>query len=132
MLYITTLFLRLFSHLPFRVLYAISDFLYLVVYKGFRYRKNVVLENLRNSFPQKSPQELNKICSSFYRNICDIMVESVKMISISKEELMRRNDCSTHIVLDDLNAKGKTCFYFAGHVGNWEWSPAVVALASKV
>ena len=129
---ILTSILRLISYLPFGALYVISDLLYLLLYKVFGYRKKVVLENLRNSFPEKTRDEINKISDRFYRNLCDIIVESIKMISISKEELLKRNDCSMHNVLDEQNAKGRSCFYFAGHLGNWELSPAVVSLTSKV
>lgn len=127
-----TFFLKLLSYLPFAVLYTLSDLLYIIIYKGFGYRKKVVLENLRNSFPQKNASEISTICDAFYRNLCDIIVESIKMISISKEELNKRNDCSAHRVLDELNAKGKTCFYFGAHLCNWEWSPGVAALATQV
>lgn len=129
---VLTFFLKLLSYLPFRALYGISDLLYWILYKGFHYRKDIVLINLRNSFPEKNAKEINYICDTFYGNLCDIIIESIKMITISKEELMKRNDCSAHKLIDDLNAKGKTCFYFGAHLGNWEWSPAVAGLANKV
>lgn len=127
-----TFFLKLLSYLPLGVLYGISDILYWVIYKGFGYRRKVVITNLRNSFPEKSEAEIKVISDRFYHNLCDIIVESIKMISMSKEELMKRNEASEHKILDALNAKGITCFYFAAHLGNWEWSPNVAALANKV
>ena len=132
MSYIATFFLKLLSYLPFRALYGISNFLYLVLYKIFGYRIKVVRENLKNSFPGKSEDEIKRIMDQFYKNLCDVIVESIKMISISREELARRTPSAEHIILDELNAKGRTCFYFAGHLGNWEWSPNVAGLASKV
>jgi KDO2-lipid IV(A) lauroyltransferase len=132
MSYIGTFFLKLLSYLPFWALYGISDILYLMVYKVFGYRKKVVYENLKNSFPEKNEEEIKKIMDRFYENLCDIIVESIKMITISREELSRRNPHAQHKILDDLNAQGRTCFYFAGHLGNWEWSPDVAGIASKV
>ncbi len=132
MTYLFTFFLKLLSYLPLWALYGISDFLYLVLYKIFGYRKKVVDENLRNSFPEKTEKEIKQIRNRFYKNLCDIIVEAIKMISMDKEELERRNPHHEHQVLDELNAKGRTCFYFAGHTGNWEWSPCVAGIASKV
>ena len=51
----------LFSLLPFRVLYFISDSLYLVVYRLLGYRKKVVRENLTSSFPEKDMKEIKEL-----------------------------------------------------------------------
>lgn len=125
-------FLRALSRLPFGFLYAISNLLFFLIYSVFGYRKKVVMENLRHSFPEKTEPELRQIMKKFYRNLCDIIVESLKMISMSREEVIKRNEYSEHTVVDALNANGKSCFYFAGHVGNWEWSPNVAGIASQV
>lgn len=124
--------LGLISRLPFGALYLISDFLRLLLYRVFGYRRAVVMDNLTKSFPEKSLKELRLIERRFYRNLCDIVVETIKSASISKDEFMKRNVTTSHKVVDDLNAKGKTVFYFAGHCGNWELSPNAAALASKV
>ena len=48
--------LGLMSLLPFCILYTISDSLYYIVYRVLAYRHNVVRENLRTSFPEKSQE----------------------------------------------------------------------------
>jgi KDO2-lipid IV(A) lauroyltransferase len=125
-------FLKWLSKLPMKTLYRLSDILFVLVYKIFGYRRSVVQENLKSSFPEKSKEELNEIEKKFYRNFCDIVMESIKMISISEKELKERNDLAEHSLIDSLNAKGKTCFYFMGHTGNWEWSTGAGAMASLV
>mgnify|MGYP002134863599 CR=1 FL=1 len=55
----------LLSKLPFKILYFISDFIFFILYYVIRYRKKVVLENLKNSFPEKSDQEIKKISKKF-------------------------------------------------------------------
>jgi Kdo2-lipid IVA lauroyltransferase/acyltransferase len=64
--------LKLFSYLPFRLLYLVSDLLYLVIYHIVRYRRVVVKENLQRSFPQKTRRELHRIEKEYYRYLCDI------------------------------------------------------------
>jgi len=80
------LFLKPLSYLPMWFLHRISDVLFVIAYYVFPYRKKVVIENLTNSFSQKSPQEIREISRKFYRHFCDIIVESVKLFSISDEE----------------------------------------------
>ena len=66
------------SYLPMWVLYIISDILYLIAYKILGYRKKVVQNNLKNSFPDKTESELEKIKKKFYRHFFDIIVETIK------------------------------------------------------
>ena len=57
MYYIVFPLLYLVSLLPLRVLYLLSDLLYFFLYFVVRYRRRVVLENLRVAFPEKTEQE---------------------------------------------------------------------------
>ena len=108
----------LISLLPFWVLYGISDFLYFVFYLLLGYRKNVVSENLSKSFPEKSKKERLHIEKKFYRNLCDSIVETIKMLSISEKELSKRFETNWEIVnnLGDTNGVA-----FVSHQFNWEW-----------
>ena len=63
--------LGLMSLLPFCILYTISDSLYYIVYRVLAYRRNVVRENLRTSFPEKSQEEIVTIERDFYHWFCD-------------------------------------------------------------
>ncbi len=78
------------SLLPLRVLYVLSDLLYVLAYHVIRYRRKVVRENLRTSFPEKSEDELRKTEQGFYHFLCDYLVESIKLMTISRENLKRR------------------------------------------
>ena len=46
------------SLLPFRALYIISDFMYILIYMLVGYRKKVVRKNIATSFPEKGSKEL--------------------------------------------------------------------------
>ena len=63
--YIIYCWLFLHALLPLKVLYVLSDFLYLLVYHVIKYRRKVVRNNLKNSFPQKSQEEILKIEKEF-------------------------------------------------------------------
>ena len=108
------------SRLPFPVLYALSDFLCLVLFRLVGYRKEVVMNNLKNSFPEKSNNELLSIRKDFYHHFCDTIVESIKAFSISEKEANRRMTYSNTEVLHELAEKGKSIALVGGHYGNWE------------
>jgi len=64
--------------LPFWLLYGLSDLIRFFLFSLFGYRKKVVLENLRNSFPEKSEEEIGRIARKFYKNLTEIILEVVK------------------------------------------------------
>jgi KDO2-lipid IV(A) lauroyltransferase len=108
------------SWLPYWVLYRISDILYYLIYYLIGFRKKVVYQNLTNSFPDKSSAEIKQIAKNFYRHFCDLIVESVKLFSISKEEIVRRSKFKNPELLDHYYDQGKSIIIVAGHYGNWE------------
>lgn len=115
----------LISLLPFWLLYFISDVLYVVLYYLLGYRKAVVRENLANSFPEKTDAERINIEKKYYRYLGDLIVESIKSLSISKKEVMRRMlpaTVQTDQLVADFFAQGKSILGVSGHYGNWEWA----------
>lgn len=114
-------FLKLTACLPLPVLYFLSDCLYPVVFHVIRYRKKVVFRNLRNAFPEKSENEIHFLARRFYRNFCDVLVETLKMFHFTEKELARHIEYANPEILYDLHKKGKSVIVVAAHYGNWEW-----------
>ena len=81
MYYIVYTFFYLLSLLPMRILYIISDVIYLVVYYVIGYRKKVVMNNLEIAFPEKSNVERVKIAKAFYHNLLESFIETIKLVS---------------------------------------------------
>lgn len=111
----------LFSMIPFRLLYIFSDVLFFVVFYLVRYRKNVVYDNIRNSFPTKSEAEVDRIARQFYHHFTDLFIESLKSFSMKEADIVNRYRYSGTEVLDALYKEGKSVICVAGHYGNWEW-----------
>ncbi|WP_143308261.1 lysophospholipid acyltransferase family protein [Chitinophaga vietnamensis] len=109
------------SLLPFPLLYFLSDCCYVLVYHVFGYRKKVVFANLVQAFPDKSPEEIKAIAKKYYRNLTDMMVETIKLLTISEKQLGKRFHADI-TVLHELYAKGKSCQMHLGHNFNWEWA----------
>jgi len=130
MFYLFYGFLYVVSLLPMRVLYMISDVIYGIVYYGFGYRRKVVMDNLRQAFPEKTETELVVIAKKFYHNFIDSFLEVVKLVSASDAWLHKRFTVDTR-VLDQVYATGKACQMHLGHTFNWEWGQLVLTALTR-
>jgi KDO2-lipid IV(A) lauroyltransferase len=119
----------LLSLLPWRVLYIISDGIYLLLYYVIRYRRDVVSSNLSIAFPEKSIEERKQIAKMFYKNFVDNFIEVIKFFSISKEELQRRFTFD-YETLNQFYESGKNIQFALGHFFNWEF--ANIGYASRL
>lgn len=125
------LFILPISLLPFPVLYAVSDGLYVLMYYVIGYRKKVVLENLRNSFPEKSEAERIAIAKKFYHHFCDLTLESLKMFSVSEKDALERMKYFDTEVVEKYFRQGKSVIVAMAHYNNWEMVAVTVATAVK-
>ena len=125
------LLIKPLSYLPLGVLYYLSDFMYLILYRFVGYRKEVVFTNLRNSFPEKTSQEIDVLSSKFYRHFCDVIIESIRFFSIPKNKAMERLKILNPELLDELYAQGKNIIITAGHYNNWELAAIAFDTQSK-
>ena len=91
--------------LPLTILYIKSRGYYFWLYVVFGYRKKVVLENLRNSFPEKSEKEIKEICRKFYLHFCDVIVEGIYGGSwgVTFEELMTEHPKDNYLFYFDIS-----------------------------
>ncbi|HLG03960.1 MAG TPA: lysophospholipid acyltransferase family protein [Bacteroidia bacterium] len=108
------------SVLPFPVLHALSGILRFFLYDVFRYRRKVVMKNIRASFPDRSEVELHLVESRFYSQLCDTILEGFKMFSISRSQLQRRIKTINPEVIDKFYAAGKNVIIAVGHFNSWE------------
>lgn len=103
------------------LLYILSDGLFLLLYQVIQYRRKITDENLRLSFPEKSSEELEAIAKRYYRNLCDSIVETIKLFSISKTELDKRIQCNWE-VFDEMTLQNRNGQAYMSHQFNWEWA----------
>jgi Kdo2-lipid IVA lauroyltransferase/acyltransferase len=107
--------------LPLPVLYIFSDLIYLILYYFPSYRRKVVAANLKNSFPEKTEEELKSIEKKFYKHLADLFIEIFKLRHMSKSQLMRRCTISNLEILDKFFEEKRDVIGILGHYNNWEW-----------
>jgi KDO2-lipid IV(A) lauroyltransferase len=115
------LIVRPLSMLPLFILYRFSDLFYFLLITIFPYRKTVIDENIRRSFPQMSELEQRAIRKKFYRHFADILIEGIANLSMSQSELSKRFKVINPEVMQELYDKKKSVILVSGHYNNWEW-----------
>jgi KDO2-lipid IV(A) lauroyltransferase len=113
--------LWLISLLPFRLLYLFSDFCYVLLYHVIGYRKKVVRGNLALVFPEKSKEERLQIEKKFYSHLCDMFLEMIKSLTISKASMRKRFVFTNIDLITDYEKKKQSIVLISGHYANWEW-----------
>ncbi len=120
--------INFFSRFPLRALYVFSSFLYLLGFYVVRHRHGVIREQLEKVFPALSAAERERIHKQFLKNFCDVMVEVLKSVSMSE------NDMCNHVQILNLAVArryldaGQSVMFVTSHLGNWEWLLQGVAL----
>lgn len=109
------------SILPFRLLYTLSDFIYVIVYYIIGYRKKTVRSNLALALPHLSDEERLRIEKKSFKHLCDMFLEMVKTMSISQKEIDKRFTFSNLDVYLNLEKKGKSIAFMCAHYASYEW-----------
>lgn len=132
MKYLEYIFFRglvfLISDIPFQLLYVISDACSFLMQYVFRYRKKTVSDNLKRAFPQKSPEEIKTITKKFYKNLCDVALESIKGYSSSPEQIENRYYSLNIEVANRYYEKGQSVIIAMAHYCNWEWGTLLAGI----
>lgn|SRR5690554_747070 len=118
-------FLWLISRMPFRMLYAFSDMVFVLIFYLIRYRRRTVRNNLKIALPHLSESEHSRIEKEFYRHMCDMFLEMIKTLSITAEEMDKRFRFTNLEVIHEFEKKQKSIILLYSHYASWEWSIAL-------
>ena len=91
----------------------------------------IVFENLKNSFPKRSKDDLKNIMSKFYHHLCDLIVESLKGFTISENELKKRLIVRNPELVNTYAENGQSIILVGAHYNNWEIVAQTLGIYSK-
>jgi KDO2-lipid IV(A) lauroyltransferase len=114
-------FIGFFDIIPFWMIYKMSDGLYLLLYYVIGYRKKVVRDNLRQSFPDWTEAELLKTEKKFYQHLADIFMEGIKAVNLSDKETVKRYKVLTLEAPNKPFSEGRASLFVGSHYNNWEY-----------
>ncbi len=110
----------LMDKMPRRLVYLISDLLFILLFYLVRYRRDVVKTNLANSLPDQSKKERDRIAVKFYHHLCDCFLETLYFDWISDTEVRERVKFLNSEMPNGYMDQGKTVIILMGHYNNWE------------
>ena len=117
------------SILPFRMLYIVSDGVYVFTYYIIGYRKKTVRENLALALPHLSEKDRLIIEKKSFHHMCDVFLEMIKTLTISKSEMDKRYAFNNLEVYSNLEKKEKSIALLCAHYASYEWA---VSMNSKI
>jgi|TARA_B110000881_G_scaffold55699_1_gene47512 KDO2-lipid IV(A) lauroyltransferase len=108
-----------FGRQPWWLLHLESSIVACVMSTIGGYRKKVVLSNLNKVFGK---EKASKLAKGFYRNFCDITVESMKLFTVSDKSLINRVEYSSKglQLMNRLYDDNRIVILAGGHMASWE------------
>ncbi len=110
----------LFSFLPLRLLYLITRLIGWIAFSLFKYRSNVVSINIAGSFPLMDYSEIDRVAKRFYKNLTEIVAESIKALSFSKKGFEDVAIIENPEIVKEYYEREESLMIITGHLGNWE------------
>lgn len=129
--YLIIPFLFFFAYLPSPVLYRLAEAIAWFFRVVVRYRKQVVLNNLVKSFPEKTNAEIKHIAAESYKHLAYRVVENIKAFTVSKTEIDQRMRADNFELLNKYYEQGRHVVLMAAHVGSWEFGGYKLSMGCK-
>jgi len=108
------------SWLPISALYGLGRLLYFVGFHLIGYRRKVVYENIRGSFPEWTEEQVNAQVKKFYLYFFDSIAESIKLFSMPIPETIKRCRVENPEIVEHFGAEGRSVIAVGAHYANWE------------
>ena len=125
MQFVSYIFFRVFhlfiALIPFWLLYIFSNAFAFALQYLFKYRNKVISNNLTQSYPKKTPDEIRLIKKAIYSNLSDLLLEGIKGLSMSKSALIKRHQVLNPQLIQAVYDKDQSIMLLTGHFNNWEW-----------
>ncbi len=114
-------FIYFIAIIPFNILYVFSNFIAFILHRVIGYRKNIITNNLLKSFPEKTDAEIKQIIKKNYKNLSDLLIESLKGFTIDSKQLVKRYKIENPELLNKYFYRQQSVIGAGGHICNWEW-----------
>ena len=119
------------SILPLALLYVIFIPFYILMAFVIRYRRRIIDDNFTKSFPKWSRREVRRARNKYYWHFMQLAAEMLKMLTMSRKNVLRRYHCSNPEVVNKYFDQGKSVVLMSSHHNNWEWMVLSVDMQFK-
>jgi Kdo2-lipid IVA lauroyltransferase/acyltransferase len=112
---------RLLAALPWWVMNPFADVLAWLAWRLVRVEQRSLRANLTASFPDFTEGQLQQLMRDYYRGFAQVLVEVIRSVHLSPEELRERVVLEGFEPVRDALASGTPVLLVAAHQCNWEW-----------
>lgn len=99
--------------------YLFGTMCYILLCYVLRYRRKVMMDNLRRSFPDKSEKELRQICRGAYKNLTEQIINMISQSGMSNKTLLHRmRVTNAEQVRQEIG--DRSVIMLTAHYGPWE------------
>lgn len=113
--------LKALTRVPLGLLYGVGWLVHGVLFHLMRWRRDQVDGDVAKAFPEKSAAERAAIVSASYRNLADVVMETIWGFGASGEELRRRVVFENPEIVHRCAAAKQSVVLLTPHFCNWEW-----------
>lgn len=130
-------FLFLLFSITFRILglktsRKLSGLLTFIFYYLVPIRKETVIKNITNAFPEYDEKKIQSIAYNTYKSFLTAFIEILYLPKISRQELKAAVDCPNKDLIETKFKEEKGVILLSAHFGNWEYVAASVALQLNI
>lgn len=115
-------------HLPLKLGYKIAVFISDLHYMVADKDRQVVKENLKAIFPEKSDREIRRLRIRMFRNFAKYLVDFFRFAKLDVEYIKRNIKVENIHYIDTALSGSKGVIALTAHLGNWELGGVVIAL----
>ena len=99
----------------------IAYIIYFLTYRLFRYRRKVIISNLKLVYGESLPKPLSELLKGIYKNFIFLWMEFLQNNKVVKKNLSQIFTVHNPEIFDEAYKKNKGVIIISGHMGNFEW-----------
>jgi KDO2-lipid IV(A) lauroyltransferase len=113
--------LKVLARVPLGLLHGMGWMVHVIIFHLMRWRRAQVEGDVAQAFPEKTAAERAEIVRASYRNLADIVMETIWGFGASGDELRRRVVFENPEIVDRCAAAKQSVVLLTPHFCNWEW-----------
>lgn len=118
--------------LPLSWVQGSARFLGRRAYGLFGFRREIVLDNLKNAFPNEPSERLDSIARSVFENVATSLFELLWFPNLTPGHISKLVDFPDEDLFRKLHSQEKGVVIVTAHIGNWEFIPTGVHVKTGI
>ena len=110
-----------FTLAPFKLVEKIANFFAFILQHVIKYRRSVILDNLKRVYGENLPRDEKRLVKDIYRHFTYLWFEVLQTRKIVRSNFDQHFTSHNFDLVTNTLAEEKGAIIMAGHLGNFEW-----------